>query len=190
MADEVKNSRNSDKEQFGAIMSIINADFAKGPTVVRVMSKVDSDRVFKRFLVYGPKVLAGIANISDIIRDRSMCIKTTRKSLKERTERLNMGREGKMFDALRASMEVGAKENGEAIKHITEERQQIRRQQEEAKRKREEEAKRREEQKRQQAKVTEPARKTEETKKQKGTAATTLPGGCGSSREPAQRAEY
>ena len=71
LADEVENLKNSDREQFGTIIGIINAGFAKGATVRR-MVQIEGEWVQKKFPVYGPKVLSGIANVSDTIRDRSL----------------------------------------------------------------------------------------------------------------------
>ena len=84
LADEVENLKNSDREQFGAIIGIINAGFAKGATVRR-MVQIEGEWVQKKFPVYGPKVLSGIANVSDTIRDRSLPIRMTRKSPKKKS---------------------------------------------------------------------------------------------------------
>ena len=47
LADEVENLKNSDREQFGAIIGIINAGFAKGATVRR-MVQVEGEWVQKK----------------------------------------------------------------------------------------------------------------------------------------------
>jgi hypothetical protein len=117
LADEVENLKNSDKEQFGAVIGIVNGGFAKGATVRR-MVKVEGDWVQKKFPIYGPKVLAGIATVSDTIRDRSLCIRMIRKSPKERTERLSMRKEGPRFKELRAILAQWAEQNSEAIEKI------------------------------------------------------------------------
>jgi hypothetical protein len=117
LADEVENLKNSDREQFGAIMGIVNGGFSKGATVRR-MVKVEGDWVQKKFPIYGPKVLSGIATVTDTIRDRSLCIKMIRKSPKERTERLNMRKEKPRFDVLTTTMTQWAEQNGDAIEKI------------------------------------------------------------------------
>jgi hypothetical protein len=117
LADEVENLKNSDREQFGAMMAIFNAGFAAGATVPRA-EKSEGGWIVRRYPVYGPKVLAGISTVSDTIRDRSLSIRMARKSPKERTARLNMRKEGKAFDALRASLELWAEQNGAAIEEI------------------------------------------------------------------------
>jgi hypothetical protein len=117
LADEVENLKNSDREQFGAIIGIINAGFAKGATVRR-MVRVDGEWMQKKFPVYGPKVLSGIATVTDTIRDRSLPIRMIRKSRGERIVRLNMRREGEKLGQLAASMALWADENGETLERI------------------------------------------------------------------------
>jgi hypothetical protein len=117
LADEVENLKNSDREQFGAVIGIVNGGFAKGATVRR-MIKIEGDWVQKKFPIYGPKVLAGIATVSDTIRDRSLCIRMIRKSPKEHTERLSMRKEGLRFKELRAILAQWAEQNSEAIEKI------------------------------------------------------------------------
>ena len=63
-----------DREQFGAIIGIINAGFAKGATVRR-MVQVEGEWVQKKFPVYGPKLLSGLSTVTDTIRDRSLPIR-------------------------------------------------------------------------------------------------------------------
>jgi Protein of unknown function (DUF3631) len=117
LADEVENLRTADKEQFGATMSIINGGFSQGSTVPRKEKSGDT-WVIKKYKIFGPKVIAGISTVTDTIRDRSFLIRMTRKSPKERTERLSMRRDGQFFGDLRASMALWAEENGEAIQRI------------------------------------------------------------------------
>jgi ribosomal protein L19 len=117
LADEVENLKNSDREQFGAIIAIINAGFAKGATVRR-MVQIEGEWVQKRFPVYGPKLLSGISTVRDTIRDRSLPIKMMRKSPKEKTARLNMRREEKTFTDLSRSLALWAEENGEMIEQV------------------------------------------------------------------------
>ena len=119
LADEVENLKNSDREQFGTIIGIINAGFAKGATVRR-MVQVEGEWVQKKFPVYGPKVLSGIANVSDTIRDRSLAIRMTRKSPQEKVVRFNLRREGERLGQLAASIALWAEQNGEAIEKIYE----------------------------------------------------------------------
>jgi hypothetical protein len=117
LADEVENLRTADKEQFGATMAIINGGFSPGPTVSR-KEKSGDGWIVRKYKIYGPKVIAGISTVTDTIRDRSFLIRMTRKSPQERTERLSMRRQGKLFSDLRASMALWAEENGEAIQDI------------------------------------------------------------------------
>jgi hypothetical protein len=117
LADEMENLKNSDREQFGAIMGIINAGFAAGATVPRA-EKGENGWIVRRYPVYGPKVIAGISTVTDTIRDRSLSVKMVRKSPRERTARLSIRKEGKAFDALRASMALWAEQNAEAVEEI------------------------------------------------------------------------
>ena len=117
LADEVENLKNSDREQFGAMMAIFNAGFAAGATVPRA-EKTENGWAVKRYPVYGPKVMAGISTVSDTIRDRSFSVRMVRKSPTERTARFNLRREGKTFDALRSAIELWAEQNGQAIEAV------------------------------------------------------------------------
>jgi len=117
LADEVENLKNSDREQFGAIIGIINAGFAKGATVRR-MVQIEGEWVQKKLPVYGPKVLSGIATVTDTIRDRSLSIRMIRKSRKEKVVRFNLRREGQRLGELAASLALWAEANGEALERI------------------------------------------------------------------------
>ena len=72
----------------------------------------------EKISVYGPKVLSGIATVSDTIRDRSLPIRMTRKSRKEKIIRFNLRREGQRLGEIAASMAFWAEENGEMIEKI------------------------------------------------------------------------
>jgi hypothetical protein len=67
---------------------------------------------------YGPKVLSGIATITDTIRDRSLPIRMIRKSRQEKIPRFNLRREGQKLGELQAAIELWAEENGEMIEKI------------------------------------------------------------------------
>jgi len=120
LADEVENLKNSDREQFGGIMGIINAGFAKGATVRR-MVQIQGEWMQKKFPVYGPKVLSGIATVTDTIRDRSLPIRMIRKSRSEKVVRFNLRREKKSLGQLQVSMALWAEQNCEAIGRIYDE---------------------------------------------------------------------
>lgn len=120
LADEVESLKNSDREQYGAIMTILNAGFAPGAVVPRLEKTKGGGFELKRFAVYGPKVLAGINTVTETIKDRSLLIRMTRKAPGETVERLNMRVEGATFDQLRASMATWAEQNSEAIEKVYE----------------------------------------------------------------------
>jgi len=101
--DEVERLRNEDKEEFSALMAVLNGGFQKNSIVTRI-EKTKGGFTPINFPVYSPKVLAGINRVSDTIEDRSFKIEMTRKTKSERIQRLHLAKEGKEFQRLRSDM--------------------------------------------------------------------------------------
>jgi 5S rRNA maturation endonuclease (ribonuclease M5) len=101
--DEAERLRNEDKEEFSALMSILNGGFQKHSIVTRI-EKTKGGFTPISFPVYSPKILAGINRVSDTIEDRSFKIEMTRKTKTEKVQRLHLAKEGKEFQRLRSDM--------------------------------------------------------------------------------------
>lgn len=67
--DEVDRLRNSDKENFSAVLSVLNIGFEKGASVER-MEKTNGAFEVKEFPVYRPVALAGIESLADTLAVR------------------------------------------------------------------------------------------------------------------------
>lgn len=85
--DEVENLRKQDKETAGAVMAVLNTGFCKSGIVKRNVKNSEGNYVVKPFSTYSPKVFAGINEISDILRDRTVCIRLLKKKENEVAER-------------------------------------------------------------------------------------------------------
>jgi 5S rRNA maturation endonuclease (ribonuclease M5) len=101
--DEMEKLRNEDKEEFSALMAILNGGFQKHSIVTRI-EKTKGGFAPMNFPVYSPKILAGINRVSDTIEDRSFKIEMTRKTKSERIQRLHLAKEGKEFQRLRSDL--------------------------------------------------------------------------------------
>jgi hypothetical protein len=100
--DEVEKLRNEDREEFSALMAILNGGFQKSSTVPRVEKNREGFTTID-FPVYSPKILAGINQISDSIKDRSFRIAMVRKTQDEKTVRFNLRKEKEQIQNLKES---------------------------------------------------------------------------------------
>jgi putative DNA primase/helicase len=89
LIDEYDRSTKDNQELIG----VINAGHTKRAGFVIRTVKNGDDHEPKKFNVYGPKVLAGIGNISDTIEDRSFIITLKRKHSGESIEKLRNTKE-------------------------------------------------------------------------------------------------
>jgi hypothetical protein len=112
--DEIENLKASDKDKYGAIMSVLNGGFQAGSTVPR-NDKSEGGFKIVEFNVYGPKVLAGISSLVDTIEDRSFKVSMVRKTKEEKVERFNLRKQGKEFEGLRRELGLWAEERKKAI---------------------------------------------------------------------------
>src|SRR5262245_20027537 len=77
--DEVEKLRGKDIDTHGAIMAVLNSGFQRGASVSRMRKNKDGEMVEATFNTYGPKIIAGIATVTDTIADRSLIIKMIRR---------------------------------------------------------------------------------------------------------------
>lgn len=83
--DEVERFRSEDRERYGAVMDILKSGYSRSGLVKRCGGK-DKDKIHS-FLTYSPKVLAGINEIDDVLRDRTIRIQMLRRLPSEPVER-------------------------------------------------------------------------------------------------------
>jgi Domain of unknown function (DUF3854) len=79
LLDEVEKLRTKDRDTHGAVMAVLNSGFQRGATVARVQKTKDGTLSEVEYNTYGPKVIAGISNVTDTIADRSLMIKMIRR---------------------------------------------------------------------------------------------------------------
>lgn len=113
LLDEVDRLKNSDRETHGAIIGILNAGFQAGGTIERVNKTQKEGFTVETFLVYGPKAFAGIESLTDTLTDRCFTIQMTRHS--QRMPRLNFRLMAPECEAIQASLQTWADQNGEKI---------------------------------------------------------------------------
>jgi len=92
LLDEVERLRDADKDNYGALLSILNNGFEQGGTVSRQVK--DSLGNFREvpFETYCPRALAGINKTADVLEDRSVMVMMQRKLAREKTERFSPSR--------------------------------------------------------------------------------------------------
>jgi hypothetical protein len=79
LLDEVEKFKKSDSDLYGTVMAILNSGFQKGATVSRMRKNKNGEYKEVNYKTYGPKVISGIANVTDTIADRSIVIKMIRR---------------------------------------------------------------------------------------------------------------
>jgi hypothetical protein len=77
--DEVEKLRQKDSDIHGHVMAVLNSGFQKGGSVPRMVKGKDGVQREAEWSTYGPKVIAGISNVTDTISDRSLVIKMIRR---------------------------------------------------------------------------------------------------------------
>lgn len=88
--DEMEACRKEDKERHAAVMNILKSGFQRGGMAKRCGGK-DKDKVHS-FSTYSPKMLAGINELDDVLRDRTIRIRMVRKLRYEKVERYRENR--------------------------------------------------------------------------------------------------
>ena len=82
--DEIERLRKDDRERHGAIMDVLKAGFSRTGTVKRCGGQ-NKDTVMT-FSCYSPKILAGISDLDDVLRDRTITLHTVRRLASEKVD--------------------------------------------------------------------------------------------------------
>lgn len=90
--DEVERMGSKDKDSYGALMSILNTGFHCGGKVKRTERFGDAFKV-KSYSSYSPKVFAGINELDDVLKDRTILIQLWRKKTTDAVERYRLTKE-------------------------------------------------------------------------------------------------
>jgi hypothetical protein len=114
LLDEVDNLRNKDKETHGAIVAVLNAGFEEGGVIERMEKDKQGNFVVQEFLVFGPKALAGIEQVTDTLADRAFVVDMYRSD--QRMPRLNMRKLDKTFQGIRNELAKWAETHHEALR--------------------------------------------------------------------------
>ena len=85
--DEVEQLRKGDKDVYGALIRLLNVGFSKSAIVKRAEPSAQGSFILKDYRVYSPKMFAGINDIDDVLRDRTIRIQLWRKKESEVVER-------------------------------------------------------------------------------------------------------
>jgi len=83
--DEVERFKREDRERYGAVMDVLKTGFSKSGLVKRCGGK-NKDKILS-FSTYSPKMFAGINEIEDVLRDRTIRVRMVRRLQGERVER-------------------------------------------------------------------------------------------------------
>jgi hypothetical protein len=114
LIDEAERLRDHDKENFGTLITVLNAGIEKESQVDRLRNLRDGNFDPESFKVYRPKALAGIEDIADTLESRSFHIRMQRAA--RRPKRLR----GRMFEReaqpIRERLEQWAGENEPALR--------------------------------------------------------------------------
>jgi len=85
--DEVEQLRKGDKDVYGALIRLLNVGFSKSAIVKRAEPSAQGNFILKDYRAYSPKMFAGINDIDDVLRDRTIRIQLWRKKETEIVER-------------------------------------------------------------------------------------------------------
>lgn len=85
--DEVEQLRKGDKDVYGALIRLLNVGFSKSAIVKRAEPSAQGNFILKDYRAYSPKMFAGINDIDDVLRDRTIRIQLWRKKESEIVER-------------------------------------------------------------------------------------------------------
>lgn len=83
--DEVEKFRKEDRERYGAVMDILKTGFSKSGLVLRC-GGTNKDKIYS-FCTYSPKIFAGINDIDDVLRDRTIRIRMVRRLKSDQVDR-------------------------------------------------------------------------------------------------------
>lgn len=101
LLDEVETLRNTDRENFAGLLSVLNSGFECGGSVPRMAKDAIGNFHEMSFETYCPRALAGINALADVLEDRALIIVMQRKLACEKTERFSPSRLEDEAQALR-----------------------------------------------------------------------------------------
>ena len=111
--DEVDRLRNADKDNFGAVISILNVGFEKGAVVERTERTKGGNFEVKAFPVYRPVAMAGIESLADTLSDRTFHIRMERTP--ERMPRFSPRLLEELAEQLRIGFQAWAEHHGDEV---------------------------------------------------------------------------
>jgi hypothetical protein len=114
LIDEAERLRDHDKDNFGTLITVLNAGVEKEGQVERLENTVHGNFKSKTFKVYGPKGLAGIEDIADTLESRSFHIRMQRAT--KRPPRLRDRRIEREARPIRERLEQWASEQAPALR--------------------------------------------------------------------------
>jgi hypothetical protein len=83
--DEVERFRAEDRDRYGAVMDILKTGYSRSGLVKRCGGQ-NKDKIFS-YSTYSPKMLAGISDLEDVLRDRTIAIRMVRRRESEQVQR-------------------------------------------------------------------------------------------------------
>jgi hypothetical protein len=114
LIDEAERLRDHDKDNFGTLITVLNAGIEKDGQVERLEKTARGNFKSKTFEVYGPKGLAGIEDIADTLESRSFHIRMQRAA--KRPQRLRERRIEREARPIRERLEAWASEKAPALR--------------------------------------------------------------------------
>ncbi len=114
LIDEAERLRDHDKENFGTLLSVLNAGVEKDGHVERLRQSSSGQYDPESFAVYRPKALAGIEDIADTLESRSFHIHMQRSAT--RLKRLRTRKLEAITEPIRQRLEQWAQGNQEALR--------------------------------------------------------------------------
>jgi hypothetical protein len=89
LVDEVEGLGDKDSERRAELLSVLNLGFKAGNVVPRVQKDGDGFQI-QQFRVFGPKAFAGIRDMADTVRDRSLALRFLRKAQSTKLKRFRL----------------------------------------------------------------------------------------------------
>ncbi len=87
LIDEVEQMKKADKDKYGALMSILKAGFHREGAAKRTERSPTGEFFNKKYSAYSPKMIAGIEEIDEVLKDRTIKISLLRKKEGEQVQR-------------------------------------------------------------------------------------------------------
>lgn len=105
--DECDNLKRENGEDFSQLISMLNSGFQRGSVILRT-EKVNGKFQNNRYEIYSPKVLCGLNQLPQTIRDRAFRITMVKKKDDEKIKRLVLQRDSEEIEAIRSNLYLWA----------------------------------------------------------------------------------